>query len=130
MADAIGRTLFRLVVNRRLLEWITAAQSKHRRRAGWLGLYGTMAGSLVVAVLAAIFVAIAGADSLPIAAPFVLAWLVAPSGALWVSRPPRDAASLRLVPAGEAAPRPAPRRPRRFFQALVTHADHMLPPHP
>ena len=53
MGDAICRTLFRLLVNRRLLEWITAAQSKHRRRAGWHGLYGTMAGSLVVAVLMA-----------------------------------------------------------------------------
>ena len=128
MADAIGRTLFRLLVNRRLLEWITAAQSKHRRRADWLGLYGTMAGSLVVAVLAAIFVAMAGVDSLPIAAPFVLAWLVAPSVALWVSRRPRDAASLRIAPADEAALRLVARRTWRFFETFVTDADHMLPP--
>jgi cyclic beta-1,2-glucan synthetase len=127
MADAIGRTLFRLLVNRRLLEWITAAQSK-RRRKGWLGLYGTMAGSLVVAVIAAIFVATIGTAALPIAAPFVLAWLVAPSIALWVSRPPRDAASLRIAPADEAALRLVARRTWRFFETFVTDADHMLPP--
>jgi cyclic beta-1,2-glucan synthetase len=39
MVDAIGRTLFRLVVTQRhMLEWITAAQSKSSLRAGWLGL--------------------------------------------------------------------------------------------
>ena len=37
MADAIGRTLFRLLVNRRLLEWITAAQSQSRSTLPALG---------------------------------------------------------------------------------------------
>src|SRR6185437_646408 len=40
MTDAIARTLFRLIVShRRLLEWITAAQSKQGSRSSWLGLY-------------------------------------------------------------------------------------------
>ncbi len=57
MADAIGRTLFRLIfTQRRLLEWITAAQSKSSLRAGWLGLYVQMAGSVVIGILAALFV--------------------------------------------------------------------------
>jgi len=110
MADAIGRTLFRLVSHRRLLEWITASQSKQARRSGLLGLYGTMAGSVAVALLVALVVAKTGAAALPIAAPFVLAWLAAPAVAQWVSRAPRDASNLRVAPADAAALRLLSRR--------------------
>src|SRR6185503_17214978 len=86
MSDAIGRTLFRLVVTqRRLLEWITAAQSKSSLRAGWIGLYVQMAGSVVIGVLGALFVWRFGAAAAPIALPFILAWLFAPAIARWVS---------------------------------------------
>ena len=54
MADAIGRTLFRLFVSRRrLLEWMTAAQSKQMLRTDWMGFYRQMAGGVVIAALAA-----------------------------------------------------------------------------
>jgi len=129
MADAIARTLFRLVVSqRRLLEWITAAQSNQGRRAGWLGTHVTMAGSLVVAGLATLFVAWAGSAALPVAAPFVLAWLAAPAIARWVSRAPRDAASLRVAPADATELRLVARRTWRFFETFVTDADNWLPP--
>ena len=129
MADAIGRTLFRLVVShRRLLEWITAAQSKQSVRAGWPGLYGKMAGSVVVAVVAACVVWLAGGAAMPVAAPFVLAWLLAPAVADWVSRPPRDAGSLRVKPAEAASLRLIARQTWRFFETFVTEADNMLPP--
>ncbi len=129
MVDAIGRTLFRLVVShRRLLEWITAAQSKQSLRAGWPGLYGKMAGSVVVALVAAGVVWQVGAAAAPVAAPFVLAWLLAPLVAHWVSRPPHDAASLRIKPAEAASLRLIARRTWRFFETFVTEADNMLPP--
>lgn len=129
MADAIGRTLFRLVAShRRLLEWITAAQSKQSVRAGWAGLYGKMAGSVVVALVAAGVVWLAGAAAVPVAAPFVLAWLLAPAVADWVSRPPRDAGSLRIKPAEAASLRLIARQTWRFFETFVTEADNMLPP--
>ena len=129
MADAIGRTLFRLVVShRRLLEWITAAQSKQSLRAGWPGLYGKMAGSVAVALVAACVVWQSGAAAAPVAAPFVLAWLLAPLVAHWVSRPPHDAARLRIKPAEVASLRLIARRTWRFFETFVTAADNMLPP--
>ncbi|TBR27025.1 MAG: glycosyl transferase, partial [Reyranella sp.] len=129
MADAIGRTLFRLVAShRRLLEWITAAQSKQSVRAGWLGLYGKMAGSVTVALVAACVVWLAGAAAIPVAAPFVLAWLLAPAVAAWVSRPPRDAGSLRIKPAEAVSLRLIARQTWRFFETFVTEADNMLPP--
>ena len=129
MADAIGRTLFRLVVShRRLLEWITAAQSKQSLRAGWPGLYGKMAGSVVVALVAAGVVWQVGPAAMPVAAPFVLAWLLAPAVAHWVSRPPRDAGSLRIKPAEAVSLRLIARQTWRFFETFVTEADNMLPP--
>ncbi|TAJ88626.1 glucoamylase family protein [Reyranella sp.] len=129
MVDAIGRTLFRLVISqRRLLEWITAAQSKQGRRSGWLGLYAKMAGSVVIALLTALFVGYTGSPALPVAAPFVLAWLFAPAIAHWVSRPPRDAGSLRVAVEDALSLRLVARRTWRFFETFVTEADHMLPP--
>ena len=128
MTDAIGRTLFRLFSQRRLLEWITAAQSKHRLRTGWIGLYGQMAGSVVIAVVASLFVWRAGTAAAPVAAPFLLAWLFAPAIARWVSLSPADAGSLAVTPADAAALRLIARRTWRFFETFVTDADHMLPP--
>ncbi len=129
MIDAIGRTLFRLVISqRRLLEWITAAQSKQGRRSGWFSLYGKMAGSVVIALLTALFVGYSGSPALPVAVPFVLAWLFAPAIAHWVSRPPRDAGSLRVAAEDAVALRLIARRTWRFFETFVTEADHMLPP--
>lgn len=129
MTDAIARTLFRLIVShRRLLEWITAAQSKQGSRSSWLGLYGAMAGSVIIALLVTLIVATIGSASLPLAAPFVLAWLAAPAIALWVSRAPRDAANLRIAAADAVTLRLVARRTWRFFETFVTDADHMLPP--
>ncbi|TAJ30737.1 MAG: glycosyl transferase, partial [Reyranella sp.] len=129
MADAIGRTLFRLMIShRRLLEWITAAQAQQTSRGGWFGLYGKMAGSLVVALVTGAAVFFAGREALPVAAPFVLAWLAAPAIALWISRTPRDAADLRVNAQDAQALRLVARRTWRYFETVVTDADNMLPP--
>ncbi len=129
MADAIARTLFRLLVSRRmLLEWITAAQAKVGPRLDLGGFYRQMAGSVALAGLAAIPVAWAKPDTWPVAAPYLVLWLLAPAIARWASLPAAvaihhgvsasDAQSLRLVA----------RRTWRFFETFVTPEDHMLPP--
>ena len=77
MLDAIGRTLVRLFVSRRhLLEWTTAAQANSRRASTGSASTGQMAGSLLIASLAALAVWQAGRAALPVAAPFILAWLL------------------------------------------------------
>ncbi|MFI4999966.1 MAG: GH36-type glycosyl hydrolase domain-containing protein [Reyranellales bacterium] len=129
MSDAIGRTLFRLFVShRRLLEWITAAQSTHRLRSGWLGYYGQMAGGLLVAVLSALFVWRVSSAAAPVAAPFILAWLFSPAIARWISLPPADAGRLVVSAVDAGSLRLVARRTWRFFETFVTEADHMLPP--
>ena len=129
MVDAIGRTLFRLVVTqRRLLEWITAAQSKSSLRAGWLGLYRPDGGkcrdrrpcrALRLALRRR------GGSGRP---PFILAWLFAPAIARWVSLSPADAGSLAVSAADAVSLRLIARRTWRFFETFVTAADNMLPP--
>ncbi len=128
MADAIARTLFRLLVSRRMfLEWVTAAQTKVGPRLVLGGFYRQMAGSVALTGLASIMVAWAKPDSWPVAAPFLVLWLLSPAIARWASLPAAvaihevsasDAESLRLVA----------RRTWRFFETFVTPDDHMLPP--
>ena len=129
MVDAITRTLFRLLVSRRmLLEWITAAQAKVGPRLDLGGFYRQMAGSVALAGLAAILVAWAKPDAWPVAAPYLVLWFLSPAIARWASLPAAvaihhgisasDAQSLRLVA----------RRTWRFFDTFVTAEDHMLPP--
>ncbi len=129
MLDAIGRTLYRLFFSRRhLLDWTTAAQSKGRLRTDWMGFVGEMAGSLVVASLAALFVWYAGRAALPVAAPFIVAWLCAPAIARWVSLTPVDAGRLAISDPDARSLRLIARRTWRFFETFVTDADNMLPP--
>lgn len=129
MMDAIGRTLFRVFVShRRLLEWMTAAQTQQLRRTDWWSFVGQMAGSLAVACGAAVFVGYAGPAALPVAAPILLAWFLSPVIARWVSLAQLDAGSLAISAADAQALRLVARRTWRFFETFVTEADHMLPP--
>ena len=129
MLDAIGRTLYRLFVSRRhLLDWTTAAQSTSLLRSGWPAFAGQMAGSLFITSLAALAVWHAGRAALPVAAPLILAWLISPAIARWVSVAPGDAGRLAIAPADARALRLIARRTWRFFETFVTEADNMLPP--
>jgi len=129
MSDAILRTLFRLLVSRRnLLEWVTAAQAKVSPRLDLAGFYRQMAGGAVLAAAAAIFIAWAKPGSWPIAAPFVILWLLSPVVARWVSLQPAAAAHKPLSASDARSLRGIARRTWRFFETFVTAEDHMLPP--
>ena len=129
MLDAIVRTLYRLFVSHRhLLDWTTAAQSTSMLRTDWIGFVKQMAGSLLIASLAALFVWYAGSAARVVAAPFILAWLFAPAIARWVSVAPADAGNLAISEADARSLRLIARRTWRFFETFVTEADHMLPP--
>src|SRR5207245_9087334 len=52
MADAIGRTLFRLSVSHRhLLDWVTAAQAKVSPRLDLPGFYRQMNGGVAIGIV-------------------------------------------------------------------------------
>jgi cyclic beta-1,2-glucan synthetase len=129
MADAIGRTLFRLLVSHHnLLEWVTAAQSSRRDRPGPVESYRGMAGGVAVTLAAALIVSVAGSAAWPLAIPFVLVWLTSPAIAFWISRAPPQTPRLRVSDADARALRIVARRTWRYFETFVTAGDHMLPP--
>ncbi len=128
MTDAIARTLFRLFVrHRRLLEWMTAAQSQVRVRLDRRETYWWMRGGVALAIGAAIVVASLKPESWPIAAPFVILWMLSPAVARWASLP-RDAAGTPLSDPDARALRLVARSTWRFFETFVTAEEHGLPP--
>ena len=129
MTDAIVRTLFRLfVTHRRMLEWITAAQASLRTRLSLMQFYWRLAGAIALAGFAAIVVMYAGHHSWPIAAPFILLWVLSPVVALWVSLAPPAEGPNSVSAIDENALRLVARRTWNFFETFVLAEDHMLPP--
>jgi len=133
MLHAIVVTLIRLVITqRRLLEWETAAASAARaagllaRQGPWVFVAEMWAGP-AASLLVLLGVLPLRAHALPVALPFLAAWLVSPGVAWWLSRPvvPR-----RLAPGAEATEqlRRIARRTWHYFERFVTERDHWLPP--
>ena len=129
MGDAILRTLYRLFLSHRmLLEWITAAQAKIGPRLDLGGFYRQMAGGIAIAIVAALAVAYAKPESWPIAAPFLMLWVLSPAIARWTSLPPAAAIHNPISADNARSLRLIARRTWRFFETFVTAEDHMLPP--
>jgi hypothetical protein len=85
--DAIGRTLVRMVVTRRrLLEWQTSSDTERTARADLAGFFVTMWITPVVAVAGFLLLAARQPGQLPVAAPWLALWLIAPALAWKVSQ--------------------------------------------
>ena len=129
MADAIVRTLWRLLVSRRnLLEWVPAAQAKIGPQLDLRGFYTRMAGAPAIGAAAALAVLASGNTTWLLATPFALLWAASPAIARWVSLPPSSADELAVVPGDARVLRLTARRTWRFFETFVTAADSDLPP--
>ncbi|MEO8443377.1 MAG: glucoamylase family protein [Gammaproteobacteria bacterium] len=129
MADAIGRTLFRLFVSHRnLLEWVTAAQAEQSARPGLAGGYRQMTGGVATTLVAALVVGVSNSGAAWMAVPFVILWLATPAVAQWISRSPRVASHLLVSEPDALSLRLTARRTWRYFETFVTAEDHMLPP--
>ncbi len=123
--DAIARTLYRVFWSRRhLLDWTTTSQTERRvgRRPSARLLF---AGALAAGEGAAI--AWHAPAALPIAAPVLAAWILAPAIAWALARPLRRRAP-RLEASDRELLRRVARRTWRFFETFVTEDDHFLPP--
>ena len=129
MTDAILRTLYRLAISRRnLLEWTTTAQSNVRASSTVLGFYRRMSGSVLLVSSLTLLLVVA-AHGIPwIAAPFLLAWLVAPIIARSVSNPARLARRQALTADDRHRLRIMARQTWSFFDTFVTAEQNMLPP--
>ncbi len=129
MTDATVRTLVRLLVtHEKMLEWVTAAQATLGARLDLRGFYRRMAGSVALAVIAAIFVAVIAPTSLALATPWLLLWIAAPAIALWASHSTPDSGPGAVSASDADALRLIARRTWRYFETFVTEEDHALAP--
>jgi cyclic beta-1,2-glucan synthetase len=128
--DAIGVTLARLILTRRrLLEWTPAANiSRALGKRAVLGLTWRRMASAPIMALAAIFLtAVLRPSSLAYAGPLLLAWLISPQVAQWISRPIRRLQP-RLTPEQRQRLGVIARRTWLFYERFVGPEDHWLPP--
>jgi cyclic beta-1,2-glucan synthetase len=136
VADAVGRTLFRLfITRRRLLEWTTAAHV-HRRigadiRAGggnrFSAIWREMWISPTLGALGFAVVLTSAPAAVFAAAPLLLAWVAAPQVIWWMDRP-LYAPPAPAVPAVRRRLRRVARRTWLFFERFVDADNHWLPP--
>ena len=128
MLDAVVRTMVRVFWTRRLmLQWETAASTERRVGADFLEFLRTMWFSPVLALVLGVCLAWIRPEILPAAAPFLAAWLVAPTLAWWVSRP-RQVSDPELTRADRSYLRRLARKTWSFFETYVGAEDHWLPP--
>ncbi len=126
--DAIGRTLWRvLVTHRRLLEWKTSSDSEQTRRADPGRFYATMWIAPLLALSLGGWLGLMQAAYLPYALPLLAAWLIAPGLAWWISQPIQTPA-VDLTPDQQAFLRSTARKTWHYFETLVTAAENWLPP--
>ena len=127
--DAIGRTLWRLLVtHKRRLEWQTSGDSAERGiRAGLAGFYATMWIAPVLALAAAGLLLGLHPAQLPQALPLLAIWLAAPWLAWWISQP-IAALTPDLQPEQLIFLRRTARLTWHFFETFVTAQENWLPP--
>jgi cyclic beta-1,2-glucan synthetase len=133
MVHAIVQSLVRMAITqRRLLEWETAAATA-ARAAGLLARQGPrvfiaeMWAGPAAALILLLGVLPLRASALPLALPFLAAWLASPLVAWWLSRPvvPRR---LALGAEDTKQLRRIARRTWQYFERFTTAQDHWLPP--
>src|SRR6202453_1622222 len=116
MIDAIGRTLFRLLVSRRnLLQWVTAAQAKLSFRLTLPGAYRRMAAAAAIAAVGAVLIAYFRPHNGWLAAPFLILGAISPAVAVWISVSPLVAGRLAVSKADARALRLVARRTWRYL---------------
>ena len=129
MADAVLRTLYRLVFSRRnLLEWRTSSQATRTLQGDVAAYYRFMWGSPVIAAVAIALPLLNGSSGVLIAAVFTVFWTGAPAFAWFVSRSAAAEDGLTFTEQERLKLRDAARRTWLYFEHFVTAEHHMLPP--
>lgn len=126
--DAIIRTLYRnLISHNDLLEWRTAAQRENEEPYNLSSFIWSMKAAIVFSLTCLAVITFLRPASLPVAAPFLIAWALSPFIAYRISRPPRTAQAPLSVD-DITMVRLLARRTWRFFETFVGDGDNWLPP--
>jgi cellobiose phosphorylase len=126
--DAIARVAWRtLVSHRRLLEWQTADEAERQAGLDLPGAYARMWILPLAAVVVGAAIAWLRPEALPAASAFLVAWLLAPAAAWFISKPLRSHLA-DLAVADRMFLRNLARRTWAYFEHFVTAEHHWLPP--
>ena len=128
--DAIGRTLWRLLVSRRhLLQWTPAAEvdTHLERRSSRALAWRRLAAAPVGASALGLAIALARPDALASAAPILVLWALSPEVALFIGRGRKTTAET-VSEEQRLFLRRLARRTWLFFEMFVGPEDHWLPP--
>jgi len=128
MLDAIVRTLGRLVMRQRLLEWNSAAQVQASATSSLTEFVSGMYGALAIAAAVLLAVLAARPEALLPAAPFFTLWFAAPLLAWRASLPAAERDIEAPTPAEAAELRLIARQTWQFFADLAGRDDNFLPP--
>ena len=125
LTDAIRRTLYRLCISKkRLLEWESAAVTESRvSRAKWS--IPKLLWAAPIVSLSLLF--ILPMNSLLLAAPVMLAWIIAPLAVIWLDQ--RASSPPPLLHSDQASSlRRIARRTWFYFEEFVNSQSNWLPP--
>ncbi|MGH7996647.1 MAG: cyclic beta 1-2 glucan synthetase, partial [Opitutaceae bacterium] len=126
--DAIGRTLWRLLVTRRrLLEWKTSSDTERTGRRGRAGFYAAMWFAPLVALLSGCLLEVFQPGQLAGALAILVLWLAAPWIAWRISQAVA-AVPLDLSDGQRTFLRHTARRTWHYFETFVTAEENWLPP--
>ena len=127
--DAIGRSLYRLFVSRKLLlQWRTAASVGAGKQGTILSYYRAIWHAPVLAILSVALAALSGSDSFLVGIPFALLWICSPAVAWYVSQSAETEDRLDVPDAVSSELRKIARRTWRYFETFTTAEQNYLPP--
>ncbi len=125
--DAIGRTLWRLIISgKKLLEW-NASGVNQKNNESFFATYGRMWISPVISVAVFAYLIIESSPALFIALPFLLIWAASPMAIYILSKPSASSRS-KVNEDQKIELRQLARKTWAFFENLVTPEDNWLPP--
>ncbi|MBW9087281.1 protein ndvB [Rhizobium wenxiniae] len=129
MTDAIGRSLYRLFVSRKLmLEWKTAASIQSNAQGSPTDYYRAMWHAPAIAVLSILLAAIPGDNAFLVGIPFAILWIFSPLVAWYVSQSAETEDKLFVPENVSVELRKIARRTWRYFEMFVTPEHSYLPP--
>ncbi|KIL36964.1 glycosyl transferase family 36 [Cohnella kolymensis] len=128
LLDAIGRTLYRLIISKRhLLEWVSSAQIERNTRRRHPVMHGLYGGYFLVFIFALASLA-NGFTALSWAGLTLCAiWAFAPLAVMWLNRPV-ESAERPLQPHQAEELRKVATQIWTFYEDFVTRKDNWLPP--
>jgi cyclic beta-1,2-glucan synthetase len=127
--DAMLRTLFRVAISRkRMLEWVTFAQTAYRRDGRLRALLFQLVGAFALVIVVAFTMVLRAPENLVLSTPFLVLWGFSPLIARWASHAPPARPRRPVRAEDRQALRLAARRTWTYFETFVTAEDNWLPP--